>query len=51
MEILTIVVTPLCGFHLHFVKKLLMLSISSCAVWSSVGLLWRNIYADLLPIF
>ena len=28
-----------------------MLSIFSCAYWSSVFLLWRNVYLGLLPIF
>ena len=29
---------------------LVMMSIFSCACWSSVCLLWRNVYLDLLPI-
>ena len=29
----------------------LMLSIFSCACWSSICLLWENIYSSLLPIF
>uniref|UniRef100_A0A8D1QW49 Uncharacterized protein n=1 Tax=Sus scrofa TaxID=9823 RepID=A0A8D1QW49_PIG len=28
-----------------------MLSIFSCSCWSSVYLLWRNVYSGLLPIF
>ena len=28
-----------------------MLSISSCACWPSIYLIWRNVYSGLLPIF
>ena len=29
----------------------MMLNSFSCASWPSVGLLWRNVYLGLLPIF
>ena len=31
--------------------KIAMLTISSCAYWPPVYLLWRNVYLVLLPIF
>ena len=33
------------------VSQLVMLSIFSCAHWSSVCLLWRNVSLDVLPIY
>ena len=44
-------VIPHCGFDLHFSDKWVMLSFFSCAFWSSLCLLWRNLCFDLLCIF
>ena len=38
-------------FWFALTQKLAMLSISSCAYWPCVCLLWRNGYLGLLPIF
>ena len=39
-----------CGFDFHFFDDYDM-SIFSCAYWSNVCLLWKNVYSDLVSIF
>ena len=40
-----------CGFDLHFLDWLAILSIFSCACWPSAFLLSKNVYSGFLPIF
>ena len=44
-------VIPYCSFDLHFANKFVMLSPFSYVCWSSLCLLWRNVYLDHPPIF
>ena len=48
VAILTGVRSCHCSFDLHSIA---VLSISLCAYWPSVSLIWRNVYLGLLPIF
>ena len=38
-------------FLFAFPWWLMLLSTFSCTCWPSVGLLWKNVYSDVLPIF